>query len=173
MKLKVLYCTVAAAAPVAAVMSYCIPVDIGESILYSLGDVSAILFGVFGIWLGFCYKPGLAKEMYGKKDEELMSVARSVKRNHDIFMVVFKGVSISSFILVLSMFSRTLVPMLKKMEFLLGTPYCYWCKFLFFTVIVACLIMQAFSVFMSIVPMADAKKEITRACDEAERVLSV
>ena len=169
--LKLFLCVLTAAMALALLMARLFPVDVGASILYSLGDVSAILFGVFGVWLGLCYKPGIATGMYGLKDDSLKNSARSVKRSYEVFRVVFHGVVISSTILVFSMFSRTFVPLAKTCPYFQRHPY--WLKFAFFTVVLTCMLMQAYSILISIAPMRAAKKEMKTAHDEAEGILKL
>lgn len=157
------------AMPFAIFMASLFPVDTGAAILYSLGDVSAILFGVFGVWLGLCYKPGIVLGMYGLKDDPLRNSARSVKRSYEVFRVVFHGVVISSTILVLSMISRTFIPLAKTCSYMQTHPY--WFKFAFFSLVITCMFMQAYSIVISMVPMRAARKEMKKAHDEAEDIL--
>jgi len=148
----------------------CLSLEWGTSVLFALGDVSAILFGVFGLWLGICYKPGMEDDLVGKKDKELTD-AKAILLNARRFHIVFRGVVISSIIFVLSMTARAFIPMVKIIPFLKEHPIYF--KAVFFACVIFCVISQCYSVLMSIAPMLEAKKNMNRAKCDAEDILSL
>ena len=135
-------------------------------------DVSAILFGVFGIWLGMFYNPGVVHEMNGKKGDELKDVAHRIIENARRFEIVFRGMKISACILVCSMFANFVEPFLYKFA---EWPFMvkYILRLLLFSGVIFSVLAQSYSVLTSIAPMLDAKKRMDRAKDDAEKTLSL
>ena len=135
-------------------------------------NISAILFGVFGIWLGMFYNPDVANSMNGKNGVELANTAKSVIANARRFEIVFRGMKISAIILVYSMLVNILDPFLHTLG---GAPteVKFVLKWLFFSTVILSVIAQSYSVLMSVAPMLDAKRRMDKAKKDAEDTLAL
>lgn len=144
----------------------------GSCTLTLMVNISAILFGVFGIWLGMFYNPEVVNAMNGKSGAELKNTAKSVIANAQRFAIVFRGMKISAIILVYSMLVNILDPFLHTLG---GAPV--WVKFvlkwLFFSTVILSVIAQCYSVLMSVAPMLEAKRRMDRAKKDAEDTLAL
>lgn len=144
----------------------------GLCVLMLMVNISAILFGVFGIWLGMFYKPDIVDVMNGKGGEELTTIAKNVIANARRFEIVFRGMKISAIILVYSMLINVVEPFIHEFE---SSPV--WIKltlkWLFFSSVVFSVISQSYSVLMSVVPMLEAKRRMDKAKKDAEATLSL
>ena len=145
----------------------------GCSVLSMLGDVSAILFGVFGIWLGMFYRPDVCDAIKGKADEELLQTARQIIANARRFEIVFRGMKISALVLVFSMVSRTIREPASGILSTCGLIPCVSVKFVFFYFVYSAMLLQGYAIVMSIVPMLDARRKVVRAKEDAELALSL
>ena len=158
--------------PVTYVSVHLVPGSWGCAAVGILGDVSAILFGVFGIWLGMFYRPDVCDTLKGKSGDELERSARLVIENSRRFDIVFRGMRTSAAVLVFSMLTRTL-----KSPVMACIPDAEWAhlfmKAAFFYFVLWAMLLQCYAIIMSIVPMSDARKRMSRAKDDAEFTLSV
>lgn len=143
----------------------------GCSALSSLGDVSAILFGVFGIWLGMFYRPDICDARKGKSGAELTNTCRQIISNAERFDIVFRGMRTSAVVLVFSMTARSLkAPVL---QFVTSDMARYAIKYAVVYCIYWSVLLQAYAVIMAIVPMKDAKRKMQRAKRDAEDTLAL
>lgn len=143
----------------------------GSSALSSLGDVSAILFGVFGVWLGMFYRPDICDARKGKSGVELTNTCRQIISNADRFAIVFRGMRTSAVVLVFAMSARSLkTPIL---QFVTSDTARYAIKYAVVYCIYWLILLQAYAVLMAIVPMLDAKKKMQRAKRDAEDTLAL
>lgn len=152
--------------------AFCLPGQWGLQILSLQVNISAILFGVFGIWLGMFYDPGVVCAMNGKKDAELKIVANDIIQNAKRFEIVFRGMKTTAVILVFSMIAHSL-PCSLLISLL---DYCWVktiAKVLFFSCVVFSVLAQCYSILMSVSPMLDAKKRMDRAKKDAEITLEL
>lgn len=149
----------------------CLTAGWGGCALSSLGDVSAILFGVFGIWLGMFYRPDICDTLKGKSGAELTNTCRQIISNADRFAIVFRGMRTSAVVLVFSMTARSLkTPIL---QFVTSDTARYAIKYAVVYCIYWSILLQAYAVLMAIVPMLDAKKKMQRAKRDAEDTLAL
>jgi len=151
--------------------AFALPSSWGCVALSVLGDVSAILFGVFGIWLGMFYQPSVCDARNGKSGEELSNICRQIVSNAKRFDVVFRGMKTSAVVLVFSMTARTLKSPL--LEFLTNDTAKYWIKFAVVYGIYWAVLFQAYAIVTAIVPMIDAKNKMNKARKDAEFTLNV
>ena len=143
----------------------------GCTALSSLGDVSAILFGVFGIWLGMFYRPDICDARKGKSGAELTNTCRQIISNAERFDIVFRGMRTSAVVLVFSMTARSLkAPVL---QFVTSDMARYAIKYAVVYCIYWSVLLQAYAVIMAIVPMKDAKRKMQRAKRDAEDTLAL
>ena len=135
-------------------------------------NISAILFGVFGIWLGMFYKPDVADSMNGKRGDDLTNTAKNVLANAKRFEIVFRGMRTSAAVLVYSMLVNIIEPFLQALG---GSPFSikFTLKWFFFSSVIFSVIAQCYSVLMSIVPMAEAKRRMDKAKRDAEDTLAL
>jgi len=143
----------------------------GCAALAILGDVSAILFGVFGIWLGMFYRPDICDEIKGKSEKILERTARHVIENAKRFDVVFRGMKTSALVLVFSMVVRTLKDPI--MNFGINVSVLSGVKFVFTFFVYWAILFQSYAVIMAISPMLDAKRKMNKARDDAEFALNM
>lgn len=143
----------------------------GCAALSTLGDVSAILFGVFGIWLGMFYKPEICDALKGKADDELRNTCKQIISNAERFDIVFRGMRTSAVVLVFSMTVRSLKD--PVLQFVLSDTIRYIIKFAVVYGIYWSILLQAYAVIMAIVPMMDAKRKMQRARRDAEDTLAL
>ena len=143
----------------------------GEMVLSSLVDVSAILFGVFGIWLGMFYRPDICDEPKGKANDELKNTCRKIISNAERFDIVFRGVKTSAVVLVFSMGARTIkTPVL---QFVTCDTVRHVFKWFVVYGIYWSVLFQAYAVIMAIAPMRDAKQKMQKAKRDAEDTLAI
>ena len=143
----------------------------GCTALSSLGDVSAILFGVFGIWLGMFYRPDICDPRKGKSGAELTNTCRQIISNAERLDIVFRGMRTSAVVLVFSMTARSLkAPVL---QFVTSDMARYAIKYAVVYCIYWSVLLQAYAVIMAIVPMKDAKRKMQRAKRDAEDTLAL
>ena len=135
-------------------------------------NISAILFGVFGIWLGMFCKPDVADSMKGRGGDELKNAAKDVIANAKRFEIVFRGMRTSAVILAYSMLVNIVDPFLHTLD---GSSV--WLKFtlkwFFFSSVIFCVFAQIYSVLMSIAPMHEARKKMEKAKRDAEATLAL
>lgn len=62
-----------------------LPVVWTENMLDVLGNLSAMLFGVFGVWLGICYRPNFFEDLQGKKDKDLIRACDNIIYSAKLF----------------------------------------------------------------------------------------
>lgn len=143
----------------------------GCAALSTLGDVSAILFGVFGIWLGMFYNPEICDALKGKEGVELRNICKQIISNAERFDKVFRGMKTSAVVLVFSMTMRSL----KDPVFLFVTSDTarYAIKYAVVYCIYWSILLQAYAVLMAIVPMMDAKRKMQKARRDAEDTLAL
>lgn len=143
----------------------------GDATLSALVDVSAILFGVFGIWLGMFYRPDVCDARKGKKDDELKSACRQIISNAKRFDIVFRGMRTSAMVLVFAMTVRSMKD--PVLQFVTSDAVWYVIKY----VVVYCtywsILLQSYAVIMAIVPIMDAKRKMQKARRDAEDTLAL
>lgn len=145
----------------------------GCMVLDVLGDVSAILFGVFGIWLGMFYSPTVLDTLKGKKDEDLVRTAKNIVASSKRFRIVFRGMVISAVILVFAMLIRSFHVPIAQMIVKCHPVARSFLRHMFFIMVASSAIAQCYSIIMSIVPMYDAKKKMDEAQEQAELTVSL
>ena len=145
----------------------------GCIVLDMLGDVSAILFGVFGIWLGMFYNPNITDVLKGKSKQELERIARNIMADGERFSIVFRGMKTSAVVLVFAMMARTLQTPLTQMATSYHPMVRMLLRHFFFTLVWFAMLAQSYSVLMSIAPMYDAKSKMDKAKKDAETALSL
>lgn len=138
-----------------------------------LGDVSAVLFGVFGVWLGLVYKPTLMTELKGLSGSALENGARNICQNAKRFETIFRGMRASAIVLVFSMLVRTLHSPFEMAIGAMEWHVRFAAKVLFFFLVLFSLCAQSFSILMSIAPMREAKKNFAKARRDAEFTLGL
>lgn len=150
-----------------------IPCKWGCETLAILGDISAILFGVFGIWLGMFYRPDVCDALKGKSGADLDRTAGLIVSNSKRFEIVFQGMKCSAFVLVFSMFSRiSFHPLYEALTTF--QPLCrFILKIIFFNMIEWATLVQGRAILMSISPMYDAQQKMKEAQEDAELALSL
>lgn len=143
----------------------------GCAALSVLGDISAILFGVFGVWLGLFYRPNIGDDIKGKSGSELKRAVSIVVSNSKRFDIVYRGMRASAGVLVFSMIVRTfkglVLSLMVREEIIAGG------QFLFAYFVIWAILIQGHAVIMSIVPMTDARKKMHEARKDAEFAMSV
>lgn len=147
-----------------------LPMAWGCAALSVLGDVSAILFGVFGIWLGMFYRPDICDAQKGKSGAGLTNTCKQILSNAKRFGIVFRGMKTSAAVLVFSMIARTLREPI--IELVTNSQARFLIKYLVFYGIYWAVLFQAYAIVMAIVPMMDAKRKMDQARDNAESTLS-
>ena len=143
------------------------------AVLDVLGDVSAILFGVFGIWLGMFYSPNVSNELCGKSGKELERMAKAIVADGERFAIVFRGMNTSAAVLVFAMLVRTFQVPVLNLSSSLPPLIRFWLRHAFFALVGFAVIAQCYSVLMSIAPMHGAKKKMDKAREDAETALSL
>lgn len=143
----------------------------GCAALSTLGDVSAILFGVFGIWLGMFYKPEICDALKGKADAELRNTCKQIISNAERFDKVFRGMRTSAVVLVFSMTVRSLKD--PVLQFVTSDTAKYALKYAVVYCIYWSILLQAYAVIMAVVPMMDAKRKMQKARRDAEDTLAL
>lgn len=148
-------------------------IDWGCTVLDILCDVSAILFGVFGIWLGMFYNPGIVDMLNGKSGAELDRIARNIVADGERFSVVFRGMKASAAVLVFAMLVRTFqVPFVRiAASFPITVRICL--RHFFFALVALAALIQCYGVLMAIAPMYDAKRKMDSARKTAELTASL
>lgn len=159
-------CLAVAFSPKVSVEWGCIVLDI-------LCDVSAVLFGVFGIWLGMFYNPTVQTSLNGKEGPELKETAEHIVASAQRFRIVFRGMVISALVLVFAMLVRTLHDPLSHMASSWHPILKDVLRCAFFFLVNISVIAQCYSIIMSVVPMYDAKKKMAEAQKKAELVISL
>lgn len=149
------------------------PCEKGRAALSVLGDVSAVLFGVFGVWLGLVYKPTMSTELRGLSGVALEKGARNICQNAKRFETIFRGMRASAIVLVFSMMVRTLHDPLEMLASSMGIRTRFVIKTVFFFFVLFSLCIQSFSVLMSISPMREAKRSFKKAKRDAEFTLGL
>lgn len=148
-----------------------LPSSWGCAALSALGDVSAVLFGVFGIWLGMFYRPDICGARNGRSGEDLANTCRQIVSNAKRFDVVFRGMKTSAAVLVFSMAARSFkAPLL---EFLTDEAARRCVKLVVVYGIYWAVLLQSYAVITAIVPMLDAKRRMNQAREDAEYTLSL
>lgn len=142
-----------------------------DATLSALVDVSAILFGVFGIWLGMFYRPDICDARKGKSGDELKDTCRQIISNAERFDKVFRGMRTSAVVLVFSMTVRSLKD--PVLQFMTSETARYAIKYAVVYCIYWSILLQAYAVLMSIVPMMDAKRKMQKARRDAEDTLAL
>ena len=155
-----------------AVCANYVSVKWGMGMLMLMVNISAILFGVFGIWLGMFYHPEVIHEMNGKQGDELKDIAQCIIENARRFEIVFRGMKISACIIIFSMIVHLLVPFQCLFE-VFSNGIKLFAKILFFSGVVLSVLAQCYSVLTAVAPMLDAKKRMDKARDDAEQTLSL
>ena len=143
----------------------------GDATLSALVDVSAILFGVFGIWLGMFYRPDICDARKGKADDELKDTCRQIISNADRFDKVYRGMRTSAVVLVFSMTVRSLKD--PVLQFVTSDTARYALKYAVVYCTYWSILLQSYAIIMAIVPMMDAKKKMQRAKRDAEDTLAL
>ena len=145
----------------------------GCMVLDVLGDVSAILFGVFGVWLGMFYSPTIIDSLKEKSGDNLIQAAENIVASSKRFRIVFRGMVISAVILVFAMIVRSIHVPFSQMVGISHPAIRELLRHVFFTMIACAVIAQCYSIVMSIVPMYDAKKKMSEAQKVAEITINI
>lgn len=145
----------------------------GCEALAVLGDVSAVLFGVFGIWLGMFYRPDVCDALKGKSGAELDRTASLIVSNSKRFEIIFRGMKVSALVLVFSMFMRISYHPLHETLATFQPLCCFYLKFAFFYLVEWSVFLQGYALLMSIVPMSEAHQKMKEAQADAELALSL
>lgn len=145
----------------------------GCDALAVLGDVSAVLFGVFGIWLGMFYRPDVCDALKGKSGAELDRTASLIVSNSKRFEIIFRGMKVSALVLVFSMFLRISYHPIRESFAPVQPLCCFYLKFGFFYLVEWAALLQGYALLMSIVPMSEAHQKMKEAQDDAELALSL
>ena len=143
----------------------------GDATLSALVDVSAILFGVFGIWLGMFYRPDICDARKGKADAELRDTCKQIISNAERFDIIFRGMRTSAIVLVFSMTVRSLKD--PVLQFVTSDVARYALKYAVVYCTYWSILLQSYAVIMAIVPMKDAKRKMQKARRDAEDTLAL
>lgn len=142
-------------------------------VLGILVDISAILFGVYGVWLGLFYRPDAACSLRGKQGKDLEKLCAEIIVAERRFGNILRGLVVSASVLVTSMFARALhVPA----RYIISN-YCPvtlpYLKCVFFFVVGLCVAAQLYAIIIAIAPMYEANRMMKEAKDDAEFVCSL
>ena len=141
-------------------------------VLASLVDISAILFGVYGVWLGLFYKPDSAWSLRGKQGKDLENLCTEIIVAERRFGNILRGLVVSALVLVTSMFARALhVPSRHIICNYCPVALPYF-KCVFFIVVGLCVVAQLYAIIIAIAPMYEANRRMKDARDDAEIVRS-
>lgn len=157
----------------ACVCSSCLSIAWGCAVLDILGDVSAILFGVFGIWLGMFYNPDIADALNGKSGKELDRIAHKIVADGERFSVVFRGMKTSAIVLVFAMLVRTFQAPAAQVVSSWPSMLRAVVRHAFFVLVRLAVLAQCYSVLMSLAPMYDAKRKMEKAKRDAEATIAL
>ncbi len=142
-------------------------------VLGILVDISAILFGVYGVWLGLFYRPDSACSLRGKKEKDLENLCKEIIVAERRFGNILRGLVVSASVLVVSMLARALhVPSRHII-----CSYCPvalpYLKCAFFFVVGLCVVAQLYAILIAIAPMYEANRRMKEAKDDAEFISSL
>jgi len=147
-----------------------VPAHHGMDVAMALGEASAVLFGVFGIWLGICYREEMHTEMVGKADAELKRCARGLIASAARCEVLFVGLAISSAIFVSALLLRVAYPIVER-NVAVCTTTCFWLKGTFFSVVLFGVFAQIYGIMTPLVIMAEAVFRVRKTRRDAEDIL--
>lgn len=147
-----------------------IPAGHGMHVADMLGDASAVLFGVFGIWLGICYKEEMHGLLFGKEGDELVRTANGLVKSVARCEVLFTGMAISSAIFISSLLLNAIGPVLLECDF--PDPQVRLCvKCIFFSFILVEVVFQIYGIMSPIVIMYEAMARLRATRRRAEDVI--
>lgn len=154
-------------------MHFSIPASFGVDVIKLVGNVSVTLFGVFGIWLGFCFHGDVKHKLEGKIDAELKKEAQIIWRNAERTRVLFQGLAISTLLFILSILCQLIIPIFGgAVTFRLGHSIVYCLKFTLFFTSIQSVLLQIYSLFSTVAVMADTYRETIDAQDHARKIMS-
>ena len=132
----------------------------------ALGEASTVLFGVFGVWLGLCYRDDIDTMTAGKKGDELRQMAEEVAGRTGRCEVLFKGFGITSFIFVASILVRSFEPaivLLCKRFWIVEVMFC--------SAIFGSAILLISGMLAPVIIMLHAMEKVRQAADSANETL--
>ncbi len=147
-----------------------VPARHGMVLATTLGDASAVLFGVFGIWLGICYRDEMHDQLVGLEGEELVRRARGLIATSARCEVLFTGLCISSFVFAASLAFRVIAPVIAEcVQF--PPDVIFWIKGALFSSVLIGFVFQTYSILTPIAIMADAMIRLYETRHKAEDIL--
>ena len=142
----------------------------GMILATTLGDASAVLFGVFGIWLGICYSEEMHDQLVGKEGDDLLRSARGLVSASARCDVLLTGLGISSVIFFMSLLARIVGPVVAERVTEPRTLVVFLKGALFSSVLIG-FVFQTYSILTPIAIMADAMIRLRETRREAEDIL--
>lgn len=142
-------------------------------VLGSLVDISAILFGVYGVWLGLFYRPDSACSLRGKQGKDLENLCAEIIVAERRFGNILRGLVVSASVLITSMFARALHIPSRHVIYNYCPEALPYCKCAFFSVVGLCVVAQLYAIIIAIAPMYEANRRMKDAKDDAEFVRSL
>lgn len=132
----------------------------------ALGEASTVLFGVFGVWLGLCYRDDIDTMTAGKRGDELRQTAEEVAGRTGRCEVLFKGLGITSLVFVASILVRSFEPaiiLLCKRFWIIEVMFC--------AAIFGSVILLVFGILAPVIIMLHAMEKVRQAADSANETL--
>lgn len=134
-------------------------------ILSALSSVSAILLGVFGVWIGTIKAPSMSSLEGGA----LRKAAKEVIAEEAKFRVVYRGVLVSAACALMVLAMHLAIPIVNSIEKTMGVTLIL--RMAAFAFIAALVFLQIWVVLSAISPMQSLKHELTDLQSSAKSVL--
>ena len=132
----------------------------------ALGEASTVLFGVFGVWLGICYRDDIETMTAGKKGDELRQAAEEVSDRAERCAILFRGLWITFSIFVASILVRSfdsVIVIVCQKNWIAEIVFC--------VTVFSSVVLLVFGILSPVVIMLHAMVKIHRAADSANETL--
>jgi len=132
----------------------------------ALGEASTVLFGIFGVWLGICYRENIETMTAGKQGDDLRQTAEEVADRAERCKVLFTGLLITSIVFVMSVIVRSFEPTIVSLCQTHLTMKNVFCVCVFSSVV-----FLVFGILSPVAIMLHAMDKVRRAAESAEETL--
>ena len=140
----------------------------GIKLAFAIGEAATVLFGIFGVWLGICYRDDIETLTAGKKGDELKQAALEVVDRGARCEVLFKGLRVSAIVFAGTVFIRTFEPAIVNC-----CNRSLVCRGVFFALVLEGVVFLGYGILSPVLIMSRAMEKIRRAVDSAWETLRI
>lgn len=146
------------------------------SVFYRIGEISATLFAVIGVWLALAYRDEIITNMWRGKGDDQQQAANLVKVAYGRCEMLFRGFKISTIAFVISFAIALSLPWWMKCahgwNFKYASNLILVCRYGLTCACAYLCCMQLYALFVCVSPMKDIVDELRKAKDTADRILA-